>query len=255
MQNTTKRKLKEGKAVIGSAVSIDDPFALRAMAGAGFDFLMIDTQHTPMSLDRLGSLIDGLLPTDSQIIVRAVWNDTWIVNTMMDIGADGVIVPLTNTAEEVESAVAAAKYPPDGVRSWGPRRTERYGGPQEYGVRANHETMVLPQIESLKAVENIDAILEVKGIDGIMIGPNDLALSMGLGEQRTGPEHDEMLAHILSKCKEHGVPWGMFTQTLENADKWLTRGGQIAIVGGDLGFVTAGATETARQCKELQARL
>ena len=255
LKNRTKRMLREGKAVLGSGVGLENSSTMAVMAAAGFDFLMIDTQHTPMGADMLARVIDGVYQGDADIIVRVLWNDTPLINQALDSGADGVIIPLPNTSEEVERAVAAAKYPPAGGRSWGPKKTQKYGGIEAYALAANDETMVLPQIESTQAVDNIDEILEVDGIDGIMVGPNDLALSMGLGTKRVSPEGDKMTAHILDKCKEHGVPWGMFTQTLETAEKWLTRGGQIGIVGNDIGFVTQGAADTVKATKELLARV
>ena len=255
MENRTKRKLREGKAIVGSSVQLNNLFTTEVMGKAGFDFLLIDTQHSPIGPETLYSIVKGLSPTDSEIIVRSLWKSEAMVNQCMDLGADGVIVPLTNTAEDVRRAVAGARYPPDGMRSFGPRFTERYGGPQEYSVRANEEILVLPQIETVEAVNNIDEILEVEGVDGIMIGPSDLTLSMGHPLKPGFPDAEEMIAHILSKCKEHGVPWGMFTGTLEITEKWLTRGGQIAVVGGDLGFVQEGAALAACQVKELLSRL
>ena len=254
-ENKTKKKLREGKAVIGCSVGIDNLMTTRVMSSAGFDFLLIDMQHGVIGTETLFRMINGLVPTESEIIVRVIWNDIHMVNQVLDFGADGVIIPLTNTAEEVEQAVTGAKYPPDGIRSWGPKLTEKYGGQPDYYKRANDEILVLPQIESVEAVDSLDEILKVKGVDGIMIGPNDMALSMGLpagiGQTGTVP----MFTRVLDKCKEHGVPWGMFTSTLEIADQWLSQGGQIGIVGGDVGFVTEGAATTSRQVKELQSRL
>ena len=255
MGNNTKRKLKEGKAVVGSIVQIDNLFTTEMMGKAGFDFLLIDTQHSPIGVETLHSLIKGLSPTESDIIVRAVWNDTWLVNQCVDVGADGVIIPLTNTAEDVKRAVAAAHYPPIGVRSFGPRKIDRYASIDEYHERSFEDTLVLPQIESREAMENIDEILQVDGVDGIMVGPNDLALTHGLPPGIGKPAADPLIQKVLDKCKEHGVPFGMFTMTYEVAEKWLSRGGQIAVVGGDLGFVAEGAERTARQVKELVARL
>ena len=255
MRNRTKQKLMEGKAVVGSAVQLNNLFALEAMGNAGFDFIMIDTQHSPIGPETLHSLVKGLSPTESDIIVRALWNDTWLINQCVDLGADGVIIPLTNTAEDTERAVAAAKYPPEGTRSYGPRVTARYGGQDEYWKRANEELLVLPQIETLEAVENIDEILQVKGIDGIMVGPSDLTLTIGASLPLMHPDTEEMIGKILSKCLEHKVPWGMFTGTFERAEQWLSRGGKIAIVGGDLSFVTEGAAKTARDAKDLLSRV
>ena len=255
MRNQTKEKIREGKAVVGTIITLDDPSITGIMGKSGFDFFLIDTQHTPIGPDCLRRMITGL-GDERDIIVRTLWNDPALVNQVLDIGADGVIIPLTNTAEQVERAVAATKYPPDGTRSWGPRGAPRYGGPERYAQVANEETLVWPQIETIQAVENIDEILKVEGVDGIMIGPADLGLSVGVpAPYSADPKVEEMIAHILCKCKEHGVPWGMFTSTFEIAERWLTRGGLIATVGTDVGFLSAGLACAMADVTGLLSRL
>ena len=243
LANTTKQKLRDGKPVFGCTVQFDDPFITEVIGAAGFDFILIDGQHAPLDGEKIFKMTRGFAPTESQVIVRVVWNETWLINQALDMGADGVIIPLPNTADEVRRAVKAAKYPPKGVRSNGPRKTDHLGGFGEYQARANEETIVWPQIESQEAIDNIDEILQVEGIDGIMVGPSDLAYSLGLQppDLLGHPKAEEAIQFILDKCDEHGVPWGMFTQPFEVAEKWLRRGGKIVTVGSDYGFITSGA--------------
>ena len=255
LNNKTKQKLQEGKTVIGTHVQVNDLYTTEIMGAAGFDFLSIDTQHSPMGPETLNSLIRGLCPTESDIIVRAAWNETWLINHILDLGADGVIVPLIETAEDVRHTVASAKYPPKGIRSWGPRKTDKYGGVSEYYKRSFEEILVLTMIETHGALENIDEILEVDGVDGIMIGPNDLALSHGLPQGIGVPEVDRLIQRTLDKCREHGVPFGMYTITLENTERWVSRGCQIAIVGGDIPFLKESATQAVRDFEEMLSRL
>ncbi len=252
-----KAKIKDGKAVVGSIVSLNHPTTLRMMGQAGFDFLLIDTQHSANDVGVVNDMIIGARPTDSAIIVRVPYNRPWLINSALDVGADGVIVPLVNTREEAESAVAAAKYPPDGVRSWGPWNNEKYLEPPGYWARANDELIVLVQIESLEAMENIDEILSVKGLDGTMVGPTDLTLSMGLPQKFPPelPEVDKMIQRILAKCKEHNVAFGHFTSTFEVAEKWTRRGGQIATVQSDQAFLNTTAAATVTQIRELLAEV
>ena len=256
-QTKTKQKLLDGKPVFGVIAQVDDPFITEIIGQAGFDFILVDSQHSPVGPERLFSMIRGFAPTESDIIVRVVWNETWLINQALDMGADGVIIPLPNTVEDVERAVAAAKYPPQGVRSQGPRKTAHLGGRDSYLKRANEETIVWPQIESAQALDNIDGILQVEGIDGIMVGPTDLAYSLGLGppDLLGHPKAEEAIHLILNKCKEHGVPWGMFTGTVPVAEKWLRRGGQIVAAGSDFGFVLEGAQRTLDELKEVLASL
>ena len=252
VKNKVKEKLKQGKAVMGALVTVNDPLTLHVMANAGFDYLLVDTQHSVIGTDTLFSIIKGLNPTESEVIVRVIWNDRALINQVFDFGADGVIVPFTNTAEEVEQAIIAAKYPPRGIRSWGPRYTDRYGkNPNEYWENANEQTLVFPQIETVQAVENLDSILQVDGVDGIMIGPNDLAMSFGMTPGIGKKETEPIFQQVLDKCKEYNVPWGMFTVTLEIAEQWFKKGGQIGVVGGDFGWVVEGAENTLKEVNSL----
>ena len=253
--NKTKAKIREGKPVVGASVSLESPVANKIMGQAGFDFLLIDAQHNPIGVESLDRLISGLLPTESEIIVRVLWNDGPLINQALDMGADGVIIPMVNTREQAEGAVAASKYRPDGTRSWSPLRPERYGGPEAYARVANEELLVLPQVETAEAVENLDDILQVDGIDAIMVGPTDLAISLGHPPRIGVPEVDEVIAHVLARCRSFDVPFGIFTNALETAEHWLTSGGQIAIAVGDVGLLTEGAARAAGEIAEMLRRL
>ena len=141
-----------------------------------------------------------------------------------------------------------------GSRSSGPRKVWRLGAADDYLLRANEETIVWPQIETGGALEGIDEFLEVEGIDGIMIGPSDLSYALGNQPPDLIPQAEETIQFILDKCKEHGVPWGMFSG-LEAGEKWIRRGGQIITTGGDLGHVAAGAARDLAKCQEIEASL
>jgi len=244
--------LKEGRPVVGCGLSIVDPFVAEAVGRFDFDFVLIDTQHHPMSNDVLQELLIALYPTESTIIVRAAWNDPVRINHLLDIGAEGIILPWINTAGDAKAAVSAIKYPPQGRRSWGPRRAGTlYGGdPEQYAAHANDNTLFLPQIETVEAVENLDAILSVEGVAGIMIGPNDLAFSMGFVQNRWNPTVEAMVQRVLEGCRARGNPFGMFTPNMESAKLWIRRGGMIATGPRDMGLITEGL---ARDKQEIQA--
>ncbi len=254
MQNRIKQKLQDGKAIIGTIPTIDHPVTLKALADSDFDFILIDTQHSQIDITTLHKMMLAL-GRSKEVIVRVQFNETFLINAAIDAGADGVIVPLTNTPEAVEKAVQAAKYPPRGIRSWGPKGAVNYGGPANYAAVANDEVIVWPQIETLQAIENLDEILNIDGVDGIMIGPADLGWSMGHMPHMGLDEVDDMIQHVLDKCIEHNVPWGMFTSTYERANKWLTRGGKIATVGNDAGFLTEGLQNAEAKVKGLLDRV
>ena len=255
LKNKTKAKIRDGKPVVGASVGLEGPVANKIMGQAGFDFLLIDAQHDAIGVESLDRRIRGLLPTESEIIVRVLWNDGPLINQALDMGADGVIVPMVNTRDHAEGAVTASKYRPDGTRSWSPLRPERYGGPEAYARMANNELLVLPQIETAEAVENLDDILQVEGIDGLLVGPTDLAISLGHAPQMGVPEVDEVISHVLARCRSFDVPFGIFTTSLETAEHWLSSGGQIAIAVGDVGFLTEGAARAAGEAAEMLRRL
>lgn len=250
MKNLLKEKLLSGQAVVGTIGQMNDFNTLRLLAKSAFDFILIDTQHTPLDSATLASMIQVIGP-EKDIIVRVLYNQPWLINQAIDSGADGVIVPLTETVEDIERVMEGAKYPPRGLRSWGPRGGPKYGGNERYADVANDEMIVWPQIESKTAVENIDKILEIDGIDGIMIGPADLGLTHGFKPHEGDEKRDELIQYVLDKCIEHDVPWGMFTSTFDKAEKWLARGGKIATVGTEMGFMAAGMSETESQVKSL----
>lgn len=256
-ENRMKRMLKEGRPVVGCGLSIVDPFVAEVVGRFNFDFVHIDTQHHPMSNDVLQELLIALYPTESTIVVRVAWNDPVRINHVLDIGAEGIVLPWINTAEDAKAAVEAIKYPPLGRRSWGPRRAGTlYGGSlEEYAVQANNNTLFLPQIETAEAVENLDAILSVEGVDGIMIGPNDLALSMGFVENRWNPTVEATVQKVLEGCKARGKAFGMFTADMESAKLWIRRGGMIAIGTRDLGVLVEGLARDKGEIQALQEEI
>ncbi len=256
-ENRMKRLLKQGKPVVGCVLSIPEPYVAESLGRYGFDFILIDMQHNPLTAAQLQEMLIALHPSESTVIVRAAWNDQTYINMVLDVGAEGVILPWVNTPEQARAAVSAAKYPPEGRRSWGPRRAGAiYGGDfEEYAAKANDNVLVLPQIEHVEAVKNLDAILTTKGVDGIMIGPADLAFSMGYVTGRSNQQVDDMIQKVLDGCLRHGVPWGMFTGGMDQARKWLLRGGLIATGGSDTGFIAAGAAQMLKEAKALQAEV
>ena len=258
MRREKKRALKASLAkkypIIGCVASIPDAYVGEMMGQSGFDFILIDTQHSPITVESLQNMMTNISPVKSPtpIVVRVAWNDVSLINQALDLGADGIIIPWVNSQEEAERAVAAAKFPPIGSRSWGPRRAiEFYDDLASYEQNANDDILVLPQIEHIDAVKNLDNILSVDGVDGIMIGPADLAYSMGYGEDKGNQEVDKMIKSVLIGCQKHDVPFGMFTGTLDIAKKWLSQGGLIATIGSDTGFISEGIAQTRVDIRDL----
>lgn len=251
-----KQTLRSGSAVIGTAISLPDPFVAEIMAEVGFDFIIIDMEHSPLTISEVQTIMIGLRPTDSTIIVRAEWNDPVKVKQILDVGAEGIVFPWINSADDARRAVSSTKYPPEGIRGWGPRRAARLdGNATDYARDANDNILVLAQIERAEAVERLDEILPTPGLDGVMVGPADLSWSLGFRPGEGPTEVDAAIDRILKKCQQHKVPFGMFTSTLELARKWLSQGGQIATVGADVGFLAEGAAQAKRGIDILKGEL
>ncbi len=237
--------------MVAANLTIPDPFVAETIGTAGFDFMIIDMQHAPLTIDGVQTILIGLKAAGCPAIVRVPANDPTVIGQVLDVGADGIIVPMVNTAFDVEAAVAAAKYPPMGRRSWGPRRAVRIsGGSQPYAATANDEVVVIAQIETADALANIEGILEVDGCDAVMIGPADLAQSMGLTIGTTDVRFQQATDQVLEACKRKGVAFGYFTGTANVAKDWAARGASITTLAGDVSFMLDGATRALELFRE-----
>lgn len=239
-----RERLRQGEVLLGAWLSFTDPAVAEVMGDMGYDWLCIDSEHAPLPLDRLQNLLIGLKSAEVPVLVRAAWNDPVRIKQILDLGADGVVIPWVNTVEEAQLAVAACKYPPEGVRGLGPRRASGYGrNVLEYVKHANEEVFVTVQAETAQAAESIRGIMGVPGIDVVMIGPADLSMSLGLFGEYNHPQVKAAMEGILAAGKETGMPVGMFTNA-ETAKKWIPKGMQFVTLGGDNAFLQLGGRET-----------
>lgn len=208
--NTLKRKLQKQEITIGSWVTLGHTSVAEIMAKAGFEWLVVDMEHSVITLDVAQQLIQviegcGVIP-----LVRVGENDPNIIKRVMDAGAYGVIVPMINTKEQAESAVKAVKYPPMGTRGVGLARAQGYGSTfDEYASSVNEESIVIAQVEHIEAVKNLDSVLSVEGIDGCIIGPYDLSGSLGVPGNFDHPEVLAALEKVEQTCRERKVALGM----------------------------------------------
>jgi 2-dehydro-3-deoxyglucarate aldolase len=193
-----KEKLRIGKITIGSWITLAHPAIAEIMAKAGFDWLTVDLEHSAITIreaEELIRVIDlcGVVP-----LVRLSANDPVQIKRVMDAGAHGVIVPMVNTADEAKKAVEAVRYPPDGTRGVGLARAQGYGNSfNKYKDWVNRESIVIVQVEHIKAVENLEAILSVEGVDGFIVGPYDLSGSLGI----PGQFDNELMIEAMSKIQ------------------------------------------------------
>lgn len=212
MRNQLKEQWAAGDVTVGGWLSIADAFSAEIMGRVGYDYLCIDMQHGTADYSKVIQMLQALESAPHGVpIVRVPWNEPGIIGRMLDGGARGAVIPMVNSVEEVEAAVAACRYPPLGDRSWGPVRAMRIH--DEYTPElANEAVAVIPMIETRQAVDRIDDILAVPGVDAIYVGPADLSISLGLPP---ASDHDgiftEALDEIVAACLRHGVVPGVHT--------------------------------------------
>ena len=204
-----KQKLKNNELTIGSWIMIGNPMSVEVMSLAGFDWLVVDIEHTAIDLSMTQMLITTIQSKGMKALVRVSKNEEVIIKKVLDMGADGIIVPMVNSKEDAKQAVEYAKYPPIGKRGVGLYRASKYGiGFEEYKKWVDEELVIIAQIEHIDAINNIDDIVQVEGIDGTIIGPYDLSGSMGFPGEFDRDDVKKAVQKVLDRCKIHNVPAG-----------------------------------------------
>lgn len=243
---TFMRKIENREPIIGTSTTFHDPSITEILADDGYDFIWIDGEHTSLAPKDIMLQIMATRGTEAAAFVRVPWNDPVLVKPILEFDPDGIIFPLVKTAEEAREAVAACTYPPQGIRGFGPRRANRYGlvEGREYVESAYSQFWTIIQIEHVEAVNNLEAILQVEGVDAILVGPNDLAGSIGLLGETQHPEVEKLMDTIGTIAKESGKPFGAVVGNNERvAAKWLERGAHMIRVGTDVALLQRGALE------------
>jgi 4-hydroxy-2-oxoheptanedioate aldolase len=249
-KNAFKAALLAGRPQTGLWVSLANAYSAELVAGSGFDWLLLDTEHSPGGIDSVLSQLQAVAPYDVSAIVRPDTNDTVLIKRYLDIGAQTLLIPYVQTAEEAAKAVAAMRYPPGGVRGvGGTTRATRFGRVKGYVEHCEEELCLLVQIETGEALARLEQIAAVPGVDGVFIGPNDLAASLG----HTGrPGHPEVIAAVedaLRRLKAIGKPSGIFTGDLAFAARCIELGSGFTAVGSDIGLLARGSEALAAQFK------
>lgn len=207
--NKLKQKLKKNKLTIGSWITLGNQAIVEIMATAGFDWLTIDLEHSVINIQEAQNLIAQIQANGMQALVRVSKNEEVVIKRVLDAGADGIIVPMIRNAKEAKMAVDFAKYPPIGKRGVGLARAQKYGiGFEEYKERLNNDLVIIAQIEHIEAVKNLEGILSVSGIDGIIIGPYDLSGSMNKPGRFNEPDVKAAICRVEEICKKVNKPLG-----------------------------------------------
>jgi len=241
-ENTALRAWREGKGTVGCWLSMANTYSAESLANLGFDWVCVDLQHGLIDYQDLTHLLPAISTSRATPLVRVPWNEPYEIMKALDAGAYGVIVPMVNTREEAERAVSACRYPPDGNRSFGPIRAALYGG-RGYAKDANTELACIAMIETEDGIANLEDILSTPGLDGVYIGPSDLALALGMAPvgDNSDPKHAAVVQRILDACKAHGVAAGIHTASVEFSARYLEAGFNFVTLGTDSGFMMKAA--------------
>lgn len=234
--------IRDGKQQIGLWVSLGDPLTTEVVAGAGYDWLLLDMEHGAGELPDVQAQLQVIKGYDSTAIVRPDWTDPVKIKRLMDMGAPGLLFPMVQNAEEAAAAVAATRYPPKGIRGYGgTTRATSFGRDKDYTATVDDQTAVLVQVESLQALENVEAIATTEGVDGVFFGPADIAADMGyLGNAM----HDEVWAKILPAAMRlisKEIPVGTLVRDVAFARRLLGAGFTFVACGSDAGLLAKAA--------------
>jgi 2-dehydro-3-deoxyglucarate aldolase/4-hydroxy-2-oxoheptanedioate aldolase len=243
MRNVVKRKLKNGRKTIGGFLQTMSPVAAEILSQSGFDWLIVDLEHAPGDFANLQAQLQAMNGSAVVPFARAPWNDEVAIKRILDTGVMGILVPYVNTRSEAEAAVAACRYPPQGVRgvAGSPRAAGYSGNTLPYLQSANDEIVVMIAVETVEAVENLDELLKVDGLDGIFIGPMDLASSMGHLGNPGHPDAQAQIEIIEDKVLASGKFLGTVATDWDKAHRCLEKGYQWLVVMQDgASLLTAG---------------
>lgn len=246
--NLFKQALREGKVQIGLWANLCGNVATEVTAGAGFDWLLLDTEHAPNELPMILGQLQAMTGGTAVPVLRPAWNDMVLIKRFLDIGVQNLLVPYVQNAAEARAAVAATRYPPQGVRGVASiHRANKYARDKSYFTRANEDMCVLVQLETATALQNLEEIAGVPGVDGLFIGPSDLAASLGHLGDVANPQVRSTIESAIVRIKQAGKAAGILAPVETDARHWLKVGATFVAVGSDLNVL-------ARHTEQLAAR-
>ena len=241
-ENKVKEALKDGKVVIGTMVTaVRSPGIAQMLATSGFDFVIIDLEHSSFSIQTLEDIIWAAKAADICSIVRVPSKkEDHLLSRPLDAGAQGLLIPQVETKEDVINIVKASKYYPMGERGMGLRRAHTdfvKGDVSEIVKSANEETLIITQIESKEAIDDLDSLLSVEGVDVALIGPNDLSQSLGVPGQTDHPKEIKYISKMAKICKEHNIVSGIHLGSVEALKRWIEEGMKFIVVSSDVNMI------------------
>ncbi len=247
-RNRFKHAIAAGELQIGLWCSLCSNIAVDIVRDSGFDWLLLDTEHSPNEIPDILSQLQACEGGAATPIVRPAWNDMVIIKRCLDVGTQTLLVPYVQNAEEAKRAVEAVRYPPAGVRGVAvASRASRYGRVTDYLKRANPEICLLVQVETRSAMEQLEAIATVEGVDGVFIGPSDLSASLGHIGNPAHPDVQKALETCVRRLTAVGKPAGILTSNEEEVRRYIGWGYTFVAVGSDVGLLGRGADALAKK--------
>jgi 4-hydroxy-2-oxoheptanedioate aldolase len=249
-RNAFKHAIAAGRLQVGLWSSLCSNIGAEAVADSGFDWILLDTEHSPNEVPGLLSQMQAAGGGTTSLIVRPAWNDAVLVKRVLDIGAQSVLVPYVQNAEEARRAVASVRYPPAGMRGVAAAaRASRYGRVKDYLKKADAEICLLVQVETRSALDQLEAIAGVEGVDGVFIGPSDLSASFGLIGNPQHADVQKALQDAVTRLKAVGKPAGILTTNEDEARRYIDWGYTFVAVGSDVGLLVRSADALAKKFK------
>ncbi|MEO8302797.1 MAG: HpcH/HpaI aldolase/citrate lyase family protein [Betaproteobacteria bacterium] len=248
--NPFKRAIKAGRQQIGLWSSLSSHLTVEIVAGSGFDWVLLDMEHSPNEIPMVHGQLQAAVGGTAHPIVRPPWNDMVTIKRLLDIGTQTLLIPYVQTREEAENAVAYTRYPPKGVRGFASAsRASRFGRVKDYFTRYEDELCVLVQIETQKGLDNLEAIANVEGIDGVFIGPGDLSAGLGHLNDAAHPDVQSAIADAIKRITACRKAPGILTPDEKQARRYIELGTLFTAVGADLGILARGSEALAAKFK------
>lgn len=240
--NAFKHAILSGRPQVGLWISLCSNFAAEAVAYSGFDWALLDMEHSPNEVPVVLSQLQAFAASDTVPIARPAWNDPVLVKRLLDIGSPGLLFPMVQSPDEAAAAVAACRYPPNGMRGVGmTHRGNRFGHVTDYFDRVEDETCVLVQVETRHALDQVEAIAAVDGVDGVFFGPADIAADLGKLAKPMDDEVWTVITAAADKVRALGKPVGTLVNSVDKATSLLNAGFSFVACGSDLGLLARGA--------------
>lgn len=248
--NRFKRGLLSGQPQIGFWCSLASNVSIEILAGSGFDWLLLDTEHSPNEIPQVYSQLQACMESQTQPIVRPPWNDMVIIKRLLDAGVQTLLLPTVQSAAEAEAAVAATRYPPKGVRGFASTsRSSRFGRIDDYHTLCEAEICVLVQIETEAGLNDLEAITAVEGVDGVFVGPGDLSAALGYLGRQSDPSFKLIVEDAIRRIAACGKAAGILTGDKGFAHRCLDLGAVFVAVGSDAGVLARTSEALAKEFK------